>query len=204
MATSARSARATLQPGEDLAMTSPSPSPTPSGTSPAEENKPSGSQNECIDIYCRFRPSKHAAKQLCEIDKSQGKVEIRLPKDDSGYVNNQRETHEFQFNGVFDMSASQEEVFDKLARPIVMSVLDGFNGTVFAYGQTGSGKTFSITGGADSYEQRGIIPRALALIFDVRWGCTNTSLSFCLTAYSASFIRLCFMLSLFYFIFYFL
>jgi len=36
---------------------------------------------------------------------------------------------------------------------------------VFAYGQTGSGKTFTITGGVDSYEQRGLIPRALSMLF---------------------------------------
>ncbi|ESL11769.1 kinesin [Trypanosoma rangeli SC58] len=47
-----------------------------------------------------------------------------------------------------------------------MAALDGYNSTIFAYGQTGSGKTYSITGGAESYEDRGIIPRALALIYD--------------------------------------
>jgi kinesin family member 6/9 len=44
-------------------------------------------------------------------------------------------------------------------------VLDGFNGTIFAYGQTGSGKTFTITGGAERYADRGIIPRAISYIF---------------------------------------
>jgi len=32
--------------------------------------------------------------------------------------------------------------------------------------QTGSGKTFTITGGAERYADRGIIPRALSYIFD--------------------------------------
>ena len=43
--------------------------------------------------------------------------------------------------------------------------MDGFNSTIFAYGQTGSGKTFTITGGAEKYEDRGIIPRTLQYIF---------------------------------------
>ena len=47
----------------------------------------------------------------------------------------------------------------------VDSVIEGYNGTVFAYGQTGSGKTFTITGGAERYVDRGIIPRALSYIF---------------------------------------
>ncbi len=46
------------------------------------------------------------------------------------------------------------------------AALDGFNGTIFAYGQTGSGKTFSITGGTDCYADRGIIPRALSMLFN--------------------------------------
>ena len=45
-------------------------------------------------------------------------------------------------------SGSQQDVFDVVAVPVVDSVLDGYNATIFAYGQTGSGKTFTITGGA--------------------------------------------------------
>ena len=49
----------------------------------------------------------------------------------------------------------------------VFSVVSGYNGTIFAYGQTGSGKTFTITGGAEKYSQRGIIPRTLGYIFEL-------------------------------------
>ena len=57
------------------------------------------------------------------------------------------------------------QVFERVARDVVLGALDGVNGTVFAYGQTGSGKTFTITGGAARYVDRGIIPRAIALVF---------------------------------------
>jgi kinesin family protein 6/9 len=119
-----------------------------------------------IDIYCRFRPSRNPARSLCEIDNTTGKVEIKIPHvDTSGFVNNSREQYSFKFSHIFDTDASQGQVFDTLAKPIVDSVLQGYNGTIFAYGQTGSGKTFSITGGTAQYEQRGIIPRALSHIF---------------------------------------
>jgi kinesin family protein 6/9 len=36
---------------------------------------------------------------------------------------------------------------------------------VFAYGQTGSGKTFTITGGDEKYNDRGLIPRTLSCLF---------------------------------------
>ena len=31
-------------------------------------------------------------------------------------------------------------------KPIITSILDGYNGCIFAYGQTGSGKTYTIEG----------------------------------------------------------
>jgi kinesin family member 6/9 len=41
-----------------------------------------------------------------------------------------------------------------------------YNSTIFAYGQTGSGKTFTITGGVEKYNDRGIIPRSISMIFN--------------------------------------
>ena len=46
------------------------------------------------------------------------------------------------------------------------SALDGYNSTIFAYGQTGSGKTWSMTGSSLHYKDRGIIPRAISLVFN--------------------------------------
>lgn len=40
----------------------------------------------------------------------------------------------------------QEEVFQKVGRPITDACMTGYNATIFAYGQTGSGKTFTIQG----------------------------------------------------------
>lgn len=57
------------------------------------------------------------------------------------------------------------QVFERVARPVVLTTLQGFNGTIFAYGQTGSGKTFTITGGAERYVERGIIPRTIACMY---------------------------------------
>src|SRR5690554_1404647 len=41
------------------------------------------------------------------------------------------------------------QVYDSAARPIVRSVLEGYNGTIFAYGQTSAGKTFTMLGDED-------------------------------------------------------
>lgn len=56
-------------------------------------------------------------------------------------------------------------MFDDIAKEVVDSTLDGYNGTIFAYGQTGSGKTYTISGPPGGYSERGIIPRSLEYIF---------------------------------------
>lgn len=72
----------------------------------------------------------------------------------------------FRFSRVFDLSATQNEVYDVAARPIIDSVVDGFNGTVFAYGQTSSGKTYTMQGpDIGDVETQGIVPRMVRTIF---------------------------------------
>lgn len=70
----------------------------------------------------------------------------------------------FTFDNVFDWNSTQTAVYSETAKPIVDSVLEGYNGTVFAYGQTGTGKTHTMDGGAGDSE-RGIIPKTFDQIF---------------------------------------
>ena len=60
-------------------------------------------------------------------------------------------------------------MYDIAAKPIIDSVLDGFNGTIFAYGQTGSGKSHTMTGPSisniEDIEMQGIIPRMVRTVF---------------------------------------
>ncbi len=57
-------------------------------------------------------------------------------------------------------------MYDEAAFPLVESVLQGYNGTIFAYGQTGCGKTHTMMGFSElNAEQSGIIPRAVRHIF---------------------------------------
>ena len=80
-------------------------------------------------------------------------------------INNSRESYRFPFDGLLPPEARQEEVFERVALPVLRAALDGYNGTVFAFGQTGSGTTFTITGGAERYADRGLIPRAISALF---------------------------------------
>lgn len=42
---------------------------------------------------------------------------------------------DFAFDFAFNSSTTQDELYDKIARPVVKDVLQGFNGTIFCYGQ---------------------------------------------------------------------
>ncbi|XP_036763049.2 kinesin-like protein KIF6 isoform X1 [Manis pentadactyla] len=126
---------------------------------------------QTIQIFARVKPTVRKQQQgiysIDEDEKLTPSLEIILPRDlADGFVNNKRESYKFKFQRIFDQDANQETIFENIAKPVAESVLAGYNGTVFAYGQTGSGKTFTITGGAERYSDRGIIPRTLSYIFE--------------------------------------
>ncbi|CAI5997557.1 unnamed protein product [Closterium sp. NIES-64] len=68
----------------------------------------------------------------------------------------------YQFDRVFDHTATQEAVFED-TRYLIQSAIDGYNVCIFAYGQTGSGKTFTIYGGDNN---PGLTPRAMQELFN--------------------------------------
>ncbi|CAA0831498.1 Armadillo repeat-containing kinesin-like protein 3, partial [Striga hermonthica] len=68
----------------------------------------------------------------------------------------------YEFDEVLTEFASQKRVYEVVAKPVVESVLDGYNGTVMAYGQTGTGKTYTLGRlGEKDAADRGIMLRAM-------------------------------------------
>ncbi|NXL16998.1 KIF6 protein, partial [Setophaga kirtlandii] len=125
---------------------------------------------ETIRVYARVKPlgrRQQAGSYSVDNEEPLPSLEITVPRDlADGFINNKRESYKFKFQKIFDQEAKQDVIFDSIAKPVAECVLAGYNGTIFAYGQTGSGKTFTITGGAERYSDRGIIPRTLSYIFD--------------------------------------
>ena len=84
------------------------------------------------------------------------------------YALNERKS--FCFDAVLSGGASQEEVFVKVAEPLVKSFIAGINGCICCYGQTGAGKTWTMSGG-ESFQTRGLIQRSIESLFsEVRKG----------------------------------
>ncbi|KAI5058680.1 hypothetical protein GOP47_0026850 [Adiantum capillus-veneris] len=97
-----------------------------------------------IRVFCRVRPflpSQIGKKSTVDFVGDNGSIVIANPSK----AGKEQRNKSFTFNKVFGPSAAQEEVFLD-TRPLIRSVLDGFNVCIFAYGQTGSGKTHTMTG----------------------------------------------------------
>ncbi|KAJ7566621.1 hypothetical protein O6H91_02G111500 [Diphasiastrum complanatum] len=94
-----------------------------------------------IRVYCRVRPfsvGQSGIQGIVNFIGENGEIFIRNPsKQGKGSCK------VFKFNKVYGASISQEEVFQD-TRPLIRSVLDGYNVCIFAYGQTGSGKTYTM------------------------------------------------------------
>ncbi|KAJ6413976.1 hypothetical protein OIU84_006727 [Salix udensis] len=111
-----------------------------------------------IRVFCRCRPLNqveitNGSNYVVEFDSSQDN-ELQIISSDSS-------KKQFKFDHVFEPEDNQEAVFAQ-TKPIVASVLDGYNACIFAYGQTGTGKTFTMEG---SPENRGVNYRTLDELF---------------------------------------
>ncbi|XP_057706970.1 kinesin-like protein KIF3A isoform X1 [Corythoichthys intestinalis] len=124
--------------------------------------KPEVSDNVKVVVRCRPLNQKEKAmchKQAVAVDENRGTITVNKLE------TQQEPPKTFTFDTVFGPESKQLDVYNLTARPIVDSVLAGYNGTIFAYGQTGTGKTFTMEGVRAVPELRGIIPNSFAHIF---------------------------------------
>eukprot|EP01012_Entosiphon_sulcatum_P028620 TRINITY_DN3465_c0_g1_i1.p1 TRINITY_DN3465_c0_g1~~TRINITY_DN3465_c0_g1_i1.p1 ORF type:complete len:1140 (+),score=366.51 TRINITY_DN3465_c0_g1_i1:48-3422(+) len=75
------------------------------------------------------------------------------------------EPDRWTFDAVYNNKFSQQDIYLQEVHPLIQSVLEGYNATVFAYGQSGSGKTHTMTG-APGTTEAGVMPNAIQHIFD--------------------------------------
>ncbi|XP_030001200.1 kinesin-like protein KIF3A isoform X2 [Sphaeramia orbicularis] len=120
------------------------------------------SDNVKVVVRCRPLNQKEKMmghKQAVSVDEIRGTITVNKLETP------QEPPKTFTFDTVFGPDSKQLDVYNLTARPIVDSVLEGYNGTIFAYGQTGTGKTFTMEGVRAVPELRGIIPNSFAHIF---------------------------------------
>ncbi|XP_019059322.1 PREDICTED: kinesin-like protein KIN-14G isoform X2 [Tarenaya hassleriana] len=125
-----------------------------------------------IRVYCRIRPflpGQNKRQPTIEYIGENGELVVANP------LKQGKDTHRlFKFNKVFGQTATQEDVFLD-TRPLIRSILDGYNVCIFAYGQTGSGKTYTMSGPSiTSKEDWGVNYRALNDLFELSQSRQNT------------------------------
>ncbi|XP_069067041.1 kinesin-like protein KIF9 isoform X6 [Pleurodeles waltl] len=122
-------------------------------------------KNSNISVFVRVRPTPEFAQEIIKVGTDNKTIDIHLRRDHKNdVVNNKRQDWSFKLDG-FLHNASQEDVYEAVAKSVVSKALDGYNGTIMCYGQTGAGKTFTMTGATENYKHRGIIPRTLQQVF---------------------------------------
>ncbi|TRY84469.1 hypothetical protein DNTS_035823 [Danionella cerebrum] len=120
---------------------------------------------ESVKVVVRCRPlnrkeESSGYEDIVQMDVKLGQVALRSPKAGPGEL-----LKTFTFDAVYDACSKQSDLYDETVRPLIDSVLRGFNGTIFAYGQTGTGKTYTMQGQWLDAEKRGIIPNSFEHIF---------------------------------------
>ncbi|CAL4066614.1 unnamed protein product, partial [Meganyctiphanes norvegica] len=130
------------------------------------KKKDKGADAESVKVVVRCRPmnekeTKEQHQRVVDMDVARGVVEIRNIK-----ASESDPPKTFTYDAVYDWNSKQMDLYNETFRPLVDSVLNGFNGTIFAYGQTGTGKTFTMEGVREDPDLRGVIPNSFDHIFN--------------------------------------
>ncbi|CAL5192556.1 unnamed protein product [Lathyrus oleraceus] len=142
------------------------PRPRASSPSPgsAIRRPSSAARNDAVPgrvrVAVRLRP-RNAEEEMADADFGDC-VELQPELKRLKLRRNNWDSDTYEFDEVLTQSASQKRVYEVVAKPVVESVLDGYNGTVMAYGQTGTGKTFTLGQlGEGDTSSRGIMVRSM-------------------------------------------
>ncbi|KAK6307534.1 hypothetical protein J4Q44_G00226820 [Coregonus suidteri] len=121
-------------------------------------------QCEAVKVVVRCRPFNRREEtmdndNILEVNTKLGQITLRNPR-----ASPEELMKSFTFDAVYDFESKQSDIYHDTVRPLVDSVLQGFNGTILAYGQTGTGKTYTMLG-MPTDNERGIIPNSFNQIF---------------------------------------
>ncbi|XP_068650132.1 kinesin-like protein KIN-UB isoform X1 [Aristolochia californica] len=113
-----------------------------------------------VRVAVRLRP-RNAEESVADADFADC-VELQPELKRLKLRKNNWDSDTYEFDEVLTEFASQKRVYEVVAKPVVESVLEGYNGTVMAYGQTGTGKTFTLgLLGEEDTAGRGIMVRSM-------------------------------------------
>uniref|UniRef100_A0A8C2GKH4 Kinesin-like protein KIF14 n=1 Tax=Cyprinus carpio TaxID=7962 RepID=A0A8C2GKH4_CYPCA len=132
-------------------------------------------ENSAVTVAVRVRPFSSREKEKAHqvIFMNDHETVVQHPDTKQSYTF----TFDFSFCSINESDASfasQQVVYEKLARPLLERAFEGFNTCLFAYGQTGSGKSYTMMGFG---EEAGVIPRFCKELFSRLSGTENKEIS---------------------------
>nr|XP_045596708.1 kinesin-like protein KIF23 [Procambarus clarkii] len=116
-----------------------------------------------VEVSCRIKPLDNVEKEQCIIALDSRTIKLTPPATSFAFRNGNGKEQYYKFQHVFNSKASQKQLFDQVAKPLVADLLQGKNSLLFAYGVTGSGKTHTMQG---TPADGGILRRTLDVVFN--------------------------------------
>mmetsp|Transcript_20587 Transcript_20587/g.71211 ORF Transcript_20587/g.71211 Transcript_20587/m.71211 type:complete len:947 (+) Transcript_20587:93-2933(+) len=107
-----------------------------------------GDEDRFVRVCVRKRPIfKHELEQgeFDVVTCLPGRVVVHDARMHADMTNMFVNHHDFAFDEAFDETVGNDEVYDRTAKELVQSTLEGRCSTVMMYGQTGSGKTYTMS-----------------------------------------------------------
>ncbi|XP_028846039.1 kinesin-like protein KIF3B [Denticeps clupeoides] len=138
-------------------------------------NHTQSEQKDSQSCGATVRNTKHfqVVIRLCPQDQSQlqtdgSRYSISVAEPSRIVVDTGRghQPHCLDFDAVWDVFATQKDLYESTAKSLVGFLLQGYNGCVIAYGSPCSGKTYTMMGPSFTGTNRGIISRAVEDIFN--------------------------------------
>ncbi|CAB1435125.1 unnamed protein product [Pleuronectes platessa] len=125
-------------------------------------------EESAVKVCVRVRPL--IAREESTASENAEPVQLfwRTDKKSIHQIDDGNSTKTFSFDRVFTAEETTNQLYQDIAKPLVVSTVEGYNGTIFAYGQTSSGKTFTMMG---SNHIPGVTPLAVEDVFQTIKNC---------------------------------
>ncbi|XP_035534959.1 centromere-associated protein E [Morone saxatilis] len=125
-------------------------------------------EESAVKVCVRVRPLIEREESAASENPEPVQLFWKADKKSIHQIDDGNSTKSFSFDRVFTAEETTNQLYQDIAKPLVVSSVEGYNGTIFAYGQTSSGKTFTMMG---SDRIPGVIPLAVEDVFQTIKNC---------------------------------
>ncbi|XP_055005348.1 centromere-associated protein E isoform X2 [Boleophthalmus pectinirostris] len=125
-------------------------------------------EDSAVKVCVRVRPLIEREENAASENAQQPQLFWRADNNSVHQINEGASVKSFSFDHVFTAHETTDTLYQTIAKPLVVSTVQGYNGTIFAYGQTSSGKTFTMMG---CDKTPGVIPLAVEDVFQTIQNC---------------------------------